>query len=137
MTAPLQVRMRELGKRLFTLKRRKAKLVEELKKLDEEIDHIATQDLATMMIDSEIEKFTIKGHGTLYMKDVFYCNVLAENRERLHNWLRDTGQDALITEYVQPSTLKAFAKEELSQGRPLPDFINTQMVPTASTLTRT
>jgi hypothetical protein len=48
------------------------------------------------------------------------CSVLASHRQDLYHWLDEHGHESLITETVNASTLKAFLKEEMKAGRPIP-----------------
>lgn len=69
--------------------------------------------------------------GTVFLQDELYVNVLADDRDQLHKWLKANKNKALIKEYVFPQTLKAFAKEQLEKGKPLPPFIKATIIPTA------
>lgn len=128
-------RATELGKELFRLKRQREKLTEQLKTVNENIEKLATDKLIKLMETTDLEKFTIRGYGTIYVKDEFFANVKKEDRPKVYEWLRKTGNDSLIQDWVFPSTLKAFVREQFTQGQPLPDFIKVQFVPTANTMT--
>lgn len=122
----------ELAKKLSELKIKKDKLEVELKTVNLEIQKVASNELPKAMEDQEIDKFSVDGIGTIYLRNDFFANVLASDRENLHNWLRETGNEDLIKDYIFPQTLKAFAKECLENGKSLPDFIKTTFVPTAT-----
>lgn len=127
-------RMTSLGRSLFALKQTRADLEEKLSQVNMQISQIAEKDLANIMANADIEKFTIEGLGTIYMKDVVYASVLKENREKLYEWLRKNKHRKLIVPWVWPQTLTAFVKEQMEKGNPIPDdIIKVATVPTAST----
>lgn len=121
------------GKELFKLKAKKSKLEDDLTAVNKAIQELATGDLAQLMTDSEIEKITIKGKGTVYISDELYASVKKDDRPKLYEWLRGKGHGALIQDYVFPQTLTAFAKEQLGKGEALPDVMTAAYVPTAKT----
>lgn len=126
-------KMVPLGKRLFDLKDRKAALENDLKKVDAEITHITTVELSKIMGDGEIEKFEVKGRGTIYLQDELFVNVLAKDRPALYEALRSSGNADIVKDWVMPGTLKAFCKEQLQGGKPLPAVVKATWVPTART----
>ncbi len=128
-----QERLVALGKRLFALKEKRDALTEELKSINKQIEMVSTQELAAAMAEAEVDKYTIKGLGTIYLRPEFFCGVLAENREELYAWLRANGHESLIKDWVFPQTLKAFAKELLERNEPLPPLVNAKFIPTAAT----
>lgn len=125
--------MQRLGKELFAKKAKKARLEEDLKALNKEIVQIETVDLAKIMQDGEIEKFTIKGKGTVYMADELYTSVLKDDRPKLYAALRASGDEAMITDWVFPQTLNAYIKDRLKNGKSIPDVVKSTWVPTAKT----
>jgi hypothetical protein len=121
------------GKELFALKAKKAKLEEELKKLNIDIERVAVQELGKLMTDAEVEKVSIKGKGTVYLSDELYASVLKDDRPAMYEWLRKNKCGDIIVDYVFPQTLTAFAKERLQAGKPLPDQLKATYIPTAKT----
>lgn len=49
-----------------------------------------------------------------------HCSVRAGMKPDLFNWLHEHEFDDLVTEVVNPSTLKSFIKEQLQAGNPVP-----------------
>lgn len=124
-------------KRLRKAKDRKEKLEADLKAVNADIRELTEQKIPTYMEENEIEKHTVAKCGTVFIQTKVYAHVKAENRPKFFDWLREHGNDDLIKETVHPSTLNAFAKEQLSEGKPLPDeIIEARLYPTA-TLRRT
>ena len=87
-------------------------------------DGIKNRELPEAMDNAEIDKFSVEGVGTIYLKQMVFSNVRKDDREKFYAWLRENGHEDLVVEYVWPNTQKAFVKEALEDGRELPDFLN-------------
>lgn len=125
-------RLTEMVKRLRTLKNEKERAEAGLKAINSEIRKLAEQDIPTYMEENEIEKETVSGVGTVFLQTKVYANVKADDREAFFAWLRDNGNADLIKETVHPATLNAFAKEQLSEGKALPETLEARLYPTAT-----
>lgn len=75
------------------------------------------RELVNRMLEEGIRNVKTSDGRTAYLAHQLYCNVLAENREALHKYLRDTGRGELIksTETVHSSTLKSMVKEMVGE----------------------
>jgi len=124
-------KMTEMGQELRTLKDRKEALAEEEKAVNRRIKALTEHELPEYMEDNEIDKITIDGVGTIYIQNNVYASVLSEDREALYMYLRETGNESLVVDYVFPATLKAFCKEQLNNGQPVPAVVKAHYVPTA------
>lgn len=122
-----------LGKELFKLKAKKKKLEEDVKVLNAKITEIEAVKLPKLMEDAEVPSFKITGGGTIYLQDQLYVNVLAEDRPKLYEELRATGNGDMIQDWVFPNTLKAFCKEQLGAAKALPTVVKATFIPTAMT----
>jgi hypothetical protein len=122
-----------LCKKLFAAKAEKARLEENLKAVNAQILQLATQELAKLMIDGEIELHKVKGLGSVYMSDEFFASVLKDDRPKLYEWMRNNGHGDIIVDWVFPQTLTAFAKEMAEKNEPLPEFVKVAYIPTAKT----
>lgn len=122
----------EMVNELRAAKDRKDALDAELKEVNKTIRTLAEQKIPEYMDDNDIEKATVEGVGTVYLSTKVYANVRAENKDAFYAWLRETGNAALIKEYVFPSTLNAFVKEQLGNGVALPDVLEARLYPTAN-----
>ncbi len=92
---------------------------------------LAEAILPEYMEENEIDKITIEGAGTVYVKQELYASVLASDREALYEWLRETGNEDLVKDWVFPATLTAFCKEQLENGKPVPEMVKATKIPTA------
>lgn len=118
--------------RLRDLKEKKADLETELKAINGAIRNLAEHEIPQYMDENEIEKFSVKDVGTVYTTMKVYANVKAQDREYFMEWLREQGHEDLIKEQVHPSTLNAFAKEQISEGKELPEVLDARLYPTAT-----
>lgn len=65
-----------------------------------------------------------------------YASIQAAKRAEAYEWLRANGHEAMIAETVNASSLSAFAKAEVAEGRELPEEIFTVHIEPAISLTR-
>lgn len=124
-------KMTEMAQELRGLKDRKEVLAEEEKTVNKRIKALTEHELPEYMEENEIDKVTIDGVGTIFIQNQVYANVKSDDRPALYEWLRDTGNEALVVDYVFPATLKAFCKEQLNNGKPVPELVTAHYVPTA------
>lgn len=109
------MRMQELGKMMDELE-------DCIKPLRMEYDRLRLFDIPNAM--AEQETTSVKGpwgRCTLTAD----LTVKVEDKLRLHGWLEETGFKDMIVPTVNAQTLKAFVKEQLGNGSPLPDEIIT------------
>lgn len=113
------------------LKDRKDAIKEEEKTINKRLKVLTETELPEHMEENEIDKVSIDGVGTIFIQQQLYANVKSDDRETLYDNLRETGNEDLIQDYVFPATLKAFCKEQLSNGKPIPEMVTAHFVPTA------
>jgi hypothetical protein len=124
--------------RLRYLKDEKDSLELSLKAINKEAKELQERVLPRLLEDAEIEKLTIAGAGTVYIKQELYVSMTkdAEDEAPFYEWARAHAPD-LIAEYIHPARLKSWAKEMLEEGKPLPDnSLKAVFVPTATLLRR-
>ena len=126
----------ELANKLRGLKDLKEAQEADLKDTNMAIEAITKVLLPQKMDEQGIQNVKIDGVGRISLRGEVYASILAENRELAYDWLRNTGRASLITNTVNPSTLKACAKEWLKNGEEIPEFIKITPA-TVATLTRT
>lgn len=105
--------------------------------LNGEIELLTKTLIPEEMDSMEVSSMNIKGVGRLGLRADAYCTVPAANKERLYEWLRDNDFEALISETVNSSTLKAFMKEQILEGNDVPDEIVNFSPYTMATITKT
>lgn len=126
----------ELANKLRGLKDLKEAQEADLKDTNMAIEAITKVLLPQKMDEQGIQNVKIDGVGRISLRGEVYASILAENRELAYDWLRNTGRAALITNTVNPSTLKAAAREWIKNGEEIPEFIKITPA-TVATLTRT
>lgn len=105
----LKAELDELGEKQKELKARYDYLRKEhLPELMDEAGLVDARGKASLSLAS--------GHS-LYLSSDMHVNVRSSDRSKVYAWLKENGHGDLIVEYVHPSTLKAFTKEQLSAGR--------------------
>lgn len=122
----------EMVRTLKDLKTEKEKLETDLKDVNSKIRDLAENKIPEYMTDNEIQKMSIDGVGTVFLQTKVYASVKAENKAAFYEWLKKSGNESLIQEYVFPATLNAFAKEQLTSGKALPDELVARLYPTAT-----
>lgn len=120
----------DLAKELADLKAQKTDLEARVKTINKQIIAVAVGKMPELMRDLEIPKFVVEDVGTFYLQDKLEVSVLADDREEVYAWCRENGHEALIVNYIWPRTLNAWAKEQLTEGQPLPDKMKATFIPT-------
>ena len=128
MTTP---RLTALAKELRELKDHKERLEEDLKLINKRIQGLIINSLPEAMDEAEQSKFSVDGVGTVYLQDKINVSILADDRGEIYEWCRANGHEALVVDYIHPSTLNAWAKEQLINGGDLPDKMKATYLPTA------
>lgn len=122
----------EIGAELKELKASEDKLNAELKDVKRQIDDIQKKEIPELFEAQGVTTAKVPGVGTIYLQDKVFAYVKAEDQDRFKDWLRDKGHGDLIKETVHPATLTAWAKEQLEQAKPLPDFVSASFVTQAT-----
>lgn len=86
---------------------------------------IAEVKLPEAMRDVGLTSITLESGKTVTLKDNIYASISKARQEEAFKWLRDNGHGSLIkervvNESVHSGTLKAFVREQLQAGKPLP-----------------
>lgn len=111
----------ELGEIFLAQKEKLSQLSKVKKEIQAEHDKLRLDILPSKMDEEGITSLNLKGVGRLGITMDVYVTVLAGNREDFYQWLRDHGHGALISPYAQPSTVKAFIKEQVKEGNEIPE----------------
>ena len=113
----------ELSDRLKALKENKKELETTLKNVNEKIFEIESS-LAELMTLNETQNFTRS--GTMFsLTTSTKASAKAGKREELYTALKNAGYGDLVVETVNPSSLSAFVKEQISEnGETLPEWLD-------------
>jgi len=125
----LALRMRQLKDRIDELSKEKTSM-------QKEFDLIRKSLLPERMEDEGIQNLTLKGIGRVSLRPELYVSIPADSKPLAYEWLKEHGYASLVTPYVQPSTLKAWAKEQIEHGVELPEDLFVVSPYTMATITK-
>ena len=111
-----------LAKELFQKKLDKAAVEKDLAVINIRIQQLAEGLLPDIMQDQELTKFTIDNLGTISLKPDLRTYVHAEDREESIKWLKDNGYGDIVKETAHHVTVRAWAKEMISNGKEVPEI---------------
>lgn len=86
--------------------------------LQKRYDYIRKNLLPEKMENEGIASVKIVGVGRISLRPEAYTQTM--DAKELLRWMIANGFEDLIKETINPSTLKAFAKEQVKKGEPLP-----------------
>ncbi|WVR18108.1 hypothetical protein JXVLWARM_CDS_0057 [Burkholderia phage Bm1] len=94
-----------------------------VKELDALYDFLRKKEIPDLMQAEDVRTVTFEGIGRVQLAGDCYASIPADQKEAAFSWLRENNYGDLIQEQVNSSTLKAWAKESLEQGRELPEGV--------------
>ncbi len=71
--------------------------------------------------------FTHSSGSKVHLRVEVWAYIKKEAQEETYTWLKENGHGGILKETVHPQTLRAFAKELLEDGAPMPPGITTTM----------
>lgn len=110
------------AQKLSDLKDKKEELEKELTEVNKAKAKLEEHTIPRMMEDFEIEKIKFKDIGTLYTQGSVRAYINVGDVEEAHQWFRDNGHGALIKEGIHWATLKSWVKEQIEEGKKVPDI---------------
>lgn len=112
----------------------KANLEDQLKLVNAHYDVLRLEVIPEKMDSEGIENIRLEGIGRVSLTGDMFVQILSKGD--LFNWLKDNGLSDLIQPTVNSSTLKAFVKRRIKEGKPFPaDFLRVTPV-TRATITK-
>ncbi len=111
-----------LAKELFEKKQEKDEAEKDLAEINKRIQKLAEGLIPEIMQDQELTKFTIDKVGTISLKSDLRTYVHAEDREKVIQWLKDNGYGDIVKETAHHVTVRAWAKEMISDGHEVPEM---------------
>lgn len=95
------------------------------KEWNAEFDVLRLEILPTVCEDQGVEGMRVEGIGRLNLTADLYVSVKSGQKEGWFGWLKKNKLSDLIVPSVNASTLKAWAKDRIKKGKPVPDeFLN-------------
>ena len=93
--------------------------------LQKEWDKLRKELIPEKMDEMGIDSVRLKGIGTISLRADAYASVKSGHAQDLQEWLRSHDHAELVVSTVNSSTLKAFLKEQVREGEPIPDdYVN-------------
>ena len=115
----------QLIEAMSTLQNRKEAAEAQLKLIDKEYDFLRITKIPAKMEDEGVDRIAVSGIGRVSLTADMHVSIKAEMKEQFFEWLGDNGRGDLITENVNPSTLKAAVKAMYKSGEEIPeDMLN-------------
>jgi hypothetical protein len=88
--------------------------------LQKEFDYLRIRLVPDKMIDFGTTSMNIKGVGRLTISGDMWAGIQKGMTLEMHQWLKNNGAEDLIKDSVNPSTMKAYIKEQHAAGVNLP-----------------
>ena len=118
----LAVEQHKIKEELDALKKKKSTLQERYDELRLNLIPDAMRKVGLVGADGK-GSFTTDFGKRCQLRTRTFCNVKADQRKTLHDWLRKENMGDLIQEAVNIRTLGTTVKELLGDGKNVPDFI--------------
>lgn len=104
---------------MHKVRARKDKGEETMARINAEYDALRIDTIPKKMEDEGLEVMTVSKIGRVSLTGDMY--VQQRSKDGLFAWLRKQKLADLITEGVNSSTLKAFLRKRIKEGKPIPD----------------
>ena len=115
----------ELVHEMSTLQNRKEAVEDQLKIINKEYDFLRITKVPAKMEEDGVDRINVTGIGRVSLTADMHVSIKADHKEQFFQWLSDNGRGNLITENVNPSTLKAAVKKMYREGEEIPeDMLN-------------
>lgn len=112
--------LQALVRAMQAAQRRKEALEQDLKNANAEFDVLRFEAVPELMDTQGVERVSYEGIGRVSLTADLRIQTFAAARSSLFEWLTTNKLGDLITETVNPSTLKAWVKNRLKEGKELP-----------------
>jgi len=125
----------EVIKHYDQLRQATERIKEAREALDQMEQRLSREQVPEVMREHNVRTITIEGVGRVSLTNRWSCSML--DKEAGYEWLRSTGNGALITETVNAMTLAAFAKDlDATKGIELPSDIFKTSIMTYTSITK-
>lgn len=113
----------ELVRAMAEVQKLKEAKDEELKAINAEFDFLRLIKIPNTFEAHEIKNMSLDGVGRCQLTSDMHASIAADQKEAAYQYFRDLGKGSLITESINPSTLKATLKSMLKAGEEIPTDI--------------
>jgi len=126
----------DLIREMNRVQQEKDQLEETLKKVNSRFDHLRLAAIPNKMDEEGIPNITIEGIGRVSLTSDAYVSIKAGMKDQAWQWLSDNGHGDLITETVNPSSLKAAVKQMIGKAEEVPEDLFNVTPFTRASITR-
>lgn len=117
----LNEKVTDLAKMMVEQKQEIDRLKKAATEMQELYDLLRIEVVPAKMEEMELSSMNIKGLGRLTISADAYVTTVKGQKPSLIQWMKDNGFEELVKEDVNASTLKAWYKEQVSEGNEVPD----------------
>jgi len=110
----------QLAREMARVQREKEAAENVLKEWNAEFDVLRLEVIPTACEDQGVEGMRVEGVGRLGLTADLYVSTKAGGKDDLFKWFRKNKLSDLIQEGVNSSTLKAWVKDRIKKGKPVP-----------------
>lgn len=96
--------------------------------INQHLEFITKDVIPDRMVEEGLRGVPLADGSRIELRQKAYCSTRAGMKEALFEWMQANGFEELITEVINPGTLKSFIKEQLDEGNEVPpdDVVNYQ-----------
>ena len=100
--------------------------------LEKEYEFIRTVKIPPAMEESGLQNFRLDSGKGVRVQDEVFVSLRGENLPIMKTWLQEQGDDAIIKETINSSTLKSYITTRIKEGKPYPaELVSVTVVPKA------
>lgn len=116
-----ELKLVDLIARMHEIQQKKERLEAQVKELNRHFDFLRITKIPAQMEEEGIDRINVTNVGRVSLTADMHVSIKAEMKEQFYQWLRDNGREDIVTETVNPSTLKATVKNMVKNGEEYPD----------------
>lgn len=126
------LRVEELGAEFERLDAESTRMEEAHKAVKARIEHLRVHRIPKALEAAGLKNMRLASGRGVTTENKMFVSSRAEQKPALIEWLRNSGNDGLVQEVVNPQTLKVFVKGCLEDGKEFPaDLIQVTVQPQA------
>jgi hypothetical protein len=128
----------QLGQVMENLAGEIDEIEENLKVKKAKLEHLKVHILPENMEKEGLQNFRLASGRGITIEQRLQVSTVGEHKEAFFQWLKDSGNGALVTENVNANTLKSFIKGCLERAEEYPtEMVRVHVTPTAKFLAST
>ena len=116
--------LRVLCDDMAALQAKKAKLEEEVKAINVDLDELRLREIPDLMVALEVKTATFENLGRVQLASDLYCSTVPGKKEEAMQWLRDMELGDMISETYNAISMKALVRRLIEAGSEVPDCLS-------------